>query len=126
MVKKRAKGYSVEIDPKKTYTHGDPADAGRRIQQIAAQMEDPQPVVATVTHAMLAYLHSLGGRRTKQPGSSSLQVGSVLVINQPPKKVWEPTYRRLGKLKPIYYKTFHKHLKQKKGRRRFPGLVLQR
>lgn len=126
VVKKRAKGYSVEIDPKKTYTRGDPADAGKRIQQIAAQMEDPRPIAVTVTHAMLGYLHSLGPRAGGQPGTRSLQVGSVLLIQQTPKKVWEPTYRRLGKLKPVYYKTFHKYLKQKTGRRRFPGLVLER
>lgn len=126
VVRKRAKGYSVEIDPKKTYTRGDPVDSGKRIQQIAAQMEDPQPILVTVTHAMLAYLHSLGSRRI-QPGSQSgLRVGSVASIYQTPKKVWEPTYRKLGKLKPVYYKTFHKYLKQKTGRRRFPGLVLQR
>jgi hypothetical protein len=135
IVRRTSAGYNVQIDPDKTYTSGDATDAGKRVQQIAAQMEDPQPISVTVTHAMLAYLHMLSAKKEgdqpvsakkegDQPGSGGLVVGSTLVIQMQPKKIWEPVYRKLGRLRALYFRTFYRYLKITKGARNFTGFSI--
>lgn len=127
VVRSTSTGYAVMIDPGATYQSGDPADTGKLIQMVAAQMEDPQPIIVKVTKPMLAYLHMLPAGRTKGAGSStpSVTVGSTLMIEMNPKPIWGPASREAGKLAPFFFKTFGGMIKQlEDGRVRLPAIVV--
>jgi len=87
-------GYVVQIDPNKIYG-GDPKDAGKRVADIAAQIEFPRPVVYTVTNRMLRYLHWIAKRQGHTHAPSGVTVGSAIVYWPRARPVWKKVFEKL-------------------------------
>ena len=91
---KSAHGWQTLIDPTKTYTTGDPQDSWRgiKVAQIADYQEFGRNYNVTVTPAMLRYLHA-AGIFTGEGGGNVM--GQPMLIQLPPKPVWEPVHRAM-------------------------------
>lgn len=106
-------GYDVQIDPKKVYgAKADKADKGILVSRIAAQMENPRPIMVTLTPAMAAYLALIKGKDKDKQRTGSKKVGDVITITQKPRPVWEPVFYKLRTIMPAYSREVAKLLQK--------------
>jgi hypothetical protein len=123
LVRQMTKGWQVQVDPKATYG-GDATDEqrGLRLERIAAQLENPKPIIIKVTQAMKNYLAMIRGGGGS-PSGKTTPVGSTILIQMEAKPVWKPVFDKVRGMLPAYTKIMEKHLKQR-GARRFPGMKI--
>jgi len=93
-------GYRVMIDPTRTYGGaGDPQDASKLVARIAAQLEDPKPVIIRVTRKLLRYLHWLAAKSGQPMPPPKHTHGKYIIYTPKAKPVWAAVRKEINKLK---------------------------